>query len=163
MEASFFYLVLCAFLLNYFHKNIKLPLVEKVVVGIISRRNQSGETEYLLASSVKESFGKYSGAYYPPGGHLEYGETEEDALIREFKEELDLDVQPAQRICETAGDVPDQITYWWICRIIGGDMRRNTAELSDAGYFTTEQMQELVLWPATRNFFDEHSETELKV
>jgi mutator protein MutT len=36
----------------------------------------------------------YPGLYELPGGHLEYGESFEHALIREVKEETGLDIQP---------------------------------------------------------------------
>lgn len=35
---------------------------------------------------------KFSGKYIVPGGHIEIGETMESALVREFKEETNLDI-----------------------------------------------------------------------
>lgn len=128
--------------------------MKRVVVGIISRLNKNGDAEYLLVSSRRPMFGKYSGAYYPPGGHIEVDETEEQALVRELKEELKLDVRPVARLAESPGDVKDQITYWWRCDVTSGELQRDKSELADAGYFTRKKMANLRLWPATKRFFD---------
>lgn len=130
--------------------------MKHVVVGLISRANDKEESEYLLVSVVKSSFGEYSGAYYPPGGHLEAGESEQQALSRELKEELNLQVLPDAKIAETPGDVKDQITHWWRCKIIGGELKHNTDELTDARFFTEEEIKSLRLWPATKKFFEDY-------
>ncbi len=43
--------------------------MKNVVVGIVSKKNERAENEYLLVASNKD-FGKYTGYYYPPGGHI---------------------------------------------------------------------------------------------
>jgi nucleoside triphosphatase len=48
---------------------------------------ENGEGKVLLCDSHK-----WPGIYTVPGGHVELGETCEDALIRECKEEVGLDV-----------------------------------------------------------------------
>lgn len=57
-----------------------------VACGII-RREDTGE---LLA--VQRGYGKMEGCWEFPGGKLERGETAEEALVRELKEELDVQV-----------------------------------------------------------------------
>ena len=126
--------------------------MKHVVVGIISRKNANSRNEFLLVSS-KRNFGKYTGFYYPPGGHLEEGEDEETALKREILEELGIDVVPTEKIAETSGDVKNQVTHWWRCDQIFGSISFDKKELSDAGYFTREKMKSLDVWPATRRFF----------
>ena len=61
------------------------------VVGAIFAKNDS-----LLASKRKDP--KHSEKWEFPGGKIEMGETEELALIRECKEELDWDINPVERI-----------------------------------------------------------------
>ena len=126
----------------------------RVVVGIISRENTDGIKEYLLVKSAKD-FGEFTGAWYPPGGHIEGDEAEKEALIREVKEELDLDVIPVERIAATPGDVPEQTTYWWMCTFAGGEMRLQD-EIAGAGFFTQKGIAALKLWPATRTFFEKY-------
>ena len=68
--------------------------MKKVVVGIIS--SKTNPKKYLLASSKKD-FGKYTGYYYPIGGHVDNGEDELTALKREIKEELSVNVTTAKK------------------------------------------------------------------
>ena len=126
----------------------------KVVVGILSRKRGDG-IEYFLVSSTKD-FGEFSGAYYPPGGHIEEGEDEVSALVREMKEELGIDISPTRRIAETLGDVKDQITCWWVSDIVGGDFVVDSKEIANFGWFTRKEMNALHLWPATKKFFEEY-------
>lgn len=48
----------------------------------------------IVRRSQNESF--LPGYYEMPGGKVEFGETAEDALIREIKEELNLKIKPMQ-------------------------------------------------------------------
>ena len=130
--------------------------MKRVVVGIISRsREKDGKKEYLLVSS-KKNFEEYSGAYYPPGGHLEEGEGEKEGLAREIMEELGIQAKPIEKVAETLGDVENQTTCWWRCDRIVGDIKVNSDEIADAKFFTEEELKTTYLWPATRNFFEEN-------
>lgn len=128
--------------------------MKRVAVGIISRENSDGQDEWLLVSSAR-NFGQYTGCYYPPGGHLEAGETEQAALTRGIREELGLDAVPIRRIATTKGDVAGQETYWWLCEATG-NIRRGL-ELDDAQYFSRQQIEnEINVWPATRKVFEKY-------
>jgi len=130
-----------------------------VVVGIISRQRANCETEYLLVSS-KKNFGEFSGCFYPPAGHLEDGEDEKTALVREIKEELNLEVSPLRKFAETEGDVKDQLTSWWSCEIIDGEFKVNGEEIAKAGFFTRAEMEKMSLWPATKKFFENYPQID---
>ncbi|HBP00497.1 MAG: NTP pyrophosphohydrolase, Zn-finger domain protein [Candidatus Uhrbacteria bacterium GW2011_GWF2_41_16] len=127
--------------------------MNQVVIGLITRKKTDGEMEYLLIQSKKD-FGEFSGCWYPPGGHLEKGENEEDALVREIKEELHLHVRPLRKVAETPGDVENQNTHWWICDALSEEMNVDQIELSGAGWFTKQDLKSLRLWPATESFFN---------
>ncbi len=129
--------------------------MKKVVVGIISRKRNGLREEYLLVQSRKD-FGEFSGFYYPPGGHVEEGESASDALIREIEEELGLQVTPNCEVVSTPSDIAGQITHWWLCEVKDGEIRMAKDELSDAGYFTAQEMEKMNIWPASRNFFKTH-------
>ncbi|MBW3015467.1 NUDIX hydrolase [Candidatus Woesearchaeota archaeon] len=129
--------------------------MKKVAVGIISRKNEAGEKEYLLVSS-KKKFGEYTGFYYPPGGHVEADEDIEEALSREINEEVNLEVISCQKIAETEGDVKDQITYWYICKVKSYDITYDRSELADANYFTRKKILSMNVWPATMKVFEDY-------
>lgn len=129
--------------------------MKHVVVGIIERKNQANESEFLLVSSNKD-FGKFTGFYYPPGGHLEPDENEKSALAREIKEEVGLSIEPIEKMAETDSDVENQTTHWWRCQVVSGGLTINKAEIEDAKFFTRAQMSQVNLWPATKSFFEKY-------
>lgn len=128
--------------------------MNKVVVAIITR-TKNDESEYLLVKS-KNDFGDYTGFYYPPGGHIEGDENPAQALVREIKEELGLNIKPTEELDVTLGDVKNQETHWWLCQLLGGELSIQKEELSDASYFTQDQMKQLPIWPATKTFFNKN-------
>ncbi len=129
--------------------------MKSVVAGIMSRKNNANETEYLLVSSMT-SFGEWTGLYYPPGGHVEEGEGESEALQREIKEELNLDVLVQEKLAETPADVEGEVVHWYACEIVGGKMLLDVEEVATADWYTQKDMETLKLWPATKHFFVEY-------
>lgn len=129
--------------------------MKQVAVGLLSRVRQDGRPEYLLVRSKKD-FGEFTDAWYPPGGHIEEGEDEKMALTREIKEELGMDVTPVEKIAESPGDVPNQVTHWWKCQLLTADFTVDQSEIDEARWFTGEEMKEAKLWPATEAFFESH-------
>lgn len=126
-----------------------------VVVGIIFRK-QENTKQYLLVSSKKD-FGEFTGFYYPPGGHLEINEDEKVALIREVGEEIGIKPEPIEKIAESPGDVKNQITHWWLCEADTSNISVNETEIQDVKWFTkNEILNHARIWPATKQFFEEH-------
>ena len=117
----------------------------QVVVGIIVKTNP---LSYLLVNS-KNDFGKYTGYYYPPGGHVETGEAPLDALKREINEEVGLTVLEATYLTHTLGDIPNQITKWYRCEVDCYNLVIDNTELFDAGFFTQDQILSMKIWPTT--------------
>jgi len=126
------------------------------VVGIITRTNSKGDTEYLLVRS-KANYGKFTGFWYPPGGHIEEDEEESAALVREIKEELDLDIKTVRKIAQLPGDVIKAVGYWE-CEVLSGDISADEAEIEEHGFFTLDQMENMKIWPSTKEFFDKYIE-----
>ena len=126
--------------------------MKKVAVGIIVREINN-QKQYLLISATKD-FGKFTGFYYPSGGHMEDGESEQETIIREIKEELGYDIEATERVAETMGDVKDQMTYWWLCKITGGELKIQKEEIADIKWFTEDEIRnESKIWPATKKVF----------
>ena len=51
--------------------------------------------------SARRNYGSSKGMYEFPGGKVEKNETKEEALIREMKEELDIDIHTIQYLSES--------------------------------------------------------------
>ena len=62
-----------------------------IVVDLILTRRNNGKTEVLLA--LRKNTGYNDGKYELPGGHVEEGEDLIDAMIREAKEELNINLK----------------------------------------------------------------------
>lgn len=71
-----------------------------VVAAVIKAVNEQGK-EIILAT--QRGYGEFKGGWEFPGGKLEEGETPQEALIREIKEELDADI--------FVGDLIDIVEY----------------------------------------------------
>ncbi len=69
------------------------------------------------------------GAYCFPGGGLEPGESEADALVRELQEELDLEVSPLERLWSSRTTWGVELA-WWLADAASQDPRPNPAEVA---------------------------------
>lgn len=79
-------------------KNI-LPVVEVVAALILNVDREVFATE--------RGYGAYKGMWEFPGGKREEGESSEEALIREIKEELDVDIAVGEKIYTLEYDYTD--------------------------------------------------------
>ena len=71
-------------------KSTKKPLVPVVAAIIFNKKRQILITQRPAVSHL-------GGLWEFPGGRIENGETPQQALVRELKEELDLDIQVGKR------------------------------------------------------------------
>ena len=54
----------------------------------------------------------YRNMWDVPGGHVELTETPEECIVREMKEEMDLDLKDFQLLCKKEFDDRIEYTYW---------------------------------------------------
>lgn len=120
---------------------------DRIAIPIIT----DGQGKYLLVT--RKEYPQFKNHWGPIGGHIMKGEKVEDALIREAKEELNLDIKPFKKIDESELDIPGKTGLWWECEIVGGEISINE-EIEKYGYFSKEEIGKMKLWPATKKFFD---------
>lgn len=125
----------------------------KICVGPILYNN---ENKIFLMESPKWS------KWLVPGGKIEEGETEEEALRREIREELQIEItdiiKVGEKIKEPSNDFKDnQMTFIYkdfFCKACSTDVVTNE-EISNYGWFTIEEALKLNLLDTTRKFVEQ--------
>ena len=86
----------------------------KVVAAII-RKDKS-------VFATQRGYGDYKDWWEFPGGKVEPGETPEEALVREIREELDTDIAVENYLTTVEHDYPEfhlsMDCYWCGCRLM---------------------------------------------
>ncbi|MBN3040054.1 MAG: (deoxy)nucleoside triphosphate pyrophosphohydrolase [Candidatus Omnitrophica bacterium] len=118
-----------------------------VVAALIKK-----EDRFLLAQRNKED--KYADLWEFPGGKVEEGESREEAVAREIKEELDLDieVQGFLRAFEDESPVLKIKVFLYLCRALEG--KPSAQDCQDFGFFTLLDCQRLELAPVDKKIID---------
>jgi len=88
----------------------------EVVAAIIKKDDK------ILAT--QRGYGEFKGGWEFPGGKMEIGENPRQALIREIKEELDIEIVIGELISTVEYDYPQfHLTmHCFICSINGGEL-----------------------------------------
>jgi NAD+ diphosphatase len=89
------------------------------------------------------------GLNFPPGrysalaGFLEAGETIEEAVAREVREEVGIEVQHLRYFGSQSWPFPNSLMIAFQAEYAGGDMRANPEELADAQWFSLDALPQL--------------------
>ena len=96
----------------------------KVVAAIIQKENK------ILAT--KRGYGEFINMWEFPGGKIESGETKEQTLVREIKEELDIEIEIDTYIDTVEYDYPQYhlTMHCYKCRILDGQLMLKEHEAS---------------------------------
>lgn len=112
----------------------------EVVAAIIVRDGKVFATE--------RGYGQWKGWWEFPGGKMEEGESPEEALKREIREELDAEICVGELLDTVEWDYPDfHLTmHCFICSLTSGSMHLNEHE--DAAWLTEETLDSVKWLPA---------------
>ncbi len=76
----------------------------RVVAAVIIRQDENGRKQILATA---RGYGDFKGGWEFPGGKIEEGESPQEALVREIKEELNANVQVGELIQTVEYDYPN--------------------------------------------------------
>ena len=110
------------------------------VVAVIKNENK------IFATA--RGYGEFKGQWEFPGGKIEAGETPQEALVREIKEELETTIQVGDLIDTIEHDYPtfhlSMDCYW--CDIVEGELKLLEAE--SARWLSKEELYDVKWLPA---------------
>ncbi len=98
--------------------------------------------------AAQRGYGTYKDGWEFPGGKIEPGETPQEALVREIKEELDTEIEVGKPIGTIEYDYPDfhlSMDCFW-CKVIKGNLSLLEAEASR--WLTKEELDQVDWLPA---------------
>ena len=112
----------------------------KVVAAIIKKDN--------LILATKRGYGDFKGMWEFPGGKIEPDESPEEALVREIKEELNVEIKVTEFIEKVEYDYPEFHLDMdcFFCEIVSGEVILNEHE--DARWLAKDELDSVEWLPA---------------
>lgn len=117
----------------------------RVVAAIIKATNEAGET---IIFATQRGYGDFKGGWEFPGGKIEEGETPQEALVREIREELETEIVVGELIDTIEYDYPTfhlSMDCFWAA-IVSGDLVLKEHEA--AKWLTCEELDSVEWLPA---------------
>jgi 8-oxo-dGTP diphosphatase len=83
------------------------------------------------------------GAWCFVGGALKPGETQAEAVVREFAEEVGGRVAPERKVWEYQRPDGKLLLHWWLARLEGGVLKANRQEVASIRWCTPAEVEAL--------------------
>jgi 8-oxo-dGTP diphosphatase len=118
----------------------------RVVAAIIIRDGK------VFAS--QRGYGEWQGWWEFPGGKIEAGECQQEALVREIREELDAEIEVGELLETIEWDYPDfHLTmHCFVCSLVSESMHLNEHE--DSAWLTRDTLHSVKWLPADKGLVD---------
>lgn len=95
------------------------------------------------------------GAWCCVGGSIETGESQDAAVVREFREEVGGHVRPVSKVWEYLRPDGRLRLHWWRAELLEGSLAANPAEVAEIRWCTIPEAFRLAeLLPSNREFFE---------
>ena len=123
-----------------------------VSAAVILRTNPQTHKHEILAT--QRGYGDFKGGWEFPGGKIESGETPEECIVREIREELATVVKAEKILGVVEYDYPafHLTMHCLLCSVVSGDLK--LLEHEDAKWVTLENLYSLDWLPADRLILD---------
>lgn len=109
-------------------------------IGVVAGCVVKQDSKYLL---VQEKQKKVYGLWNVPAGHVDKGETAEQAAVREVKEETGYDVELDGLIGLYHEETTRPLKYAYNARVMGGELKKQEDEILDVKWLTYDEVTEL--------------------
>lgn len=110
------------------------PKISPAVIVAITKGHK-----ILLAKNIQSKTGFYSVL----AGFVEPGETMEECVAREIKEEVSIDVKNIKYFGSQPWPFPDSLMIGFTAEYASGEIKIDTKELSDAAWFAADELPEI--------------------
>ena len=111
---------------------IEYPRISPAVIVLVT--NDKGEA--LLAHNSKFASGMYSLL----AGFTETGESLEETIKREIKEEVNINVKDIRYLCSQPWPFPNSLMLGFTARYDGGELRPDGVEIEDVRWFSRDSL-----------------------
>jgi ADP-ribose pyrophosphatase YjhB (NUDIX family) len=109
------------------------PLFQVFAVAVIFNQDK----QILLVKSTYQRVHSWG----LPGGSLDYGESPEDAVVREILEEAGLNIE-IKKLLLVKSWLPDRVGLYYLCMIKDGEFHPSD-EVSELGYFSVGNLPDV--------------------
>ena len=123
----------------------------RVVAAIIKALNENWEA---IIFATQRGYGDLKGGWEFPGGKIEEGETPQEAIVREIKEELETEISVGELIDTIEYDYPTfhlSMDCFW-AEIVSGDLVLTEHEA--AKWLTKDELDSVEWLPADITLID---------
>ena len=117
-----------------------------VVAAVILRENQQTGKKEIFAT--QRGYGEWKGWWEFPGGKIEAGETPQDALVREIREELATEIRVGESVGTIEYDYPSfhLSMRCFSCEVVSGKLE--LLEHESAAWLSAENLRSVKWLPA---------------